>query len=244
MNNDYEKELINEIDTISQNMPEPPSLSERLKNFFGFYKWQTIVTVVIIAATVAASFYVYKKGDSDAIHELAMDKVNNDIEYLDNEYEKLESTKDQLETTIYNLKSNIDQNSYITKEIEEHEDQLADLSAQIASARASIEDLDEQIAQKEEQAQQVDSISAEAVGRAKTLKKGSYSCPDDFAEGSYRISGESGTILVYDSSNKLRLSQSLSVLDNNEFTIQLKEKESFEVTDDVTIQTVGSSNNQ
>ena len=243
MNNDYEDELINEIENNSENISELPPVSERLKNFFGFYKWQTIVTIVIIAAAAAVSYPVYTRGDSNAVRELAMDKVNNDIEYLDNEYAKLEDTKKQLETTIYNLKSNIDQSSYINKEVEAHEEQLAELSAQIAAARASIEDLDEQIAQKEEQAQQVDSISAGTVGRAKTLKKGSYKCPDDFAEGSYKISGESGSILVYDSSKKLRLSQTLSMLDNNEFTIQLKEKESFEVTSDVTIQTVGSSSN-
>lgn len=208
----------------------------RVGEFILYYKWQIVFTALVIAFTAAVAVPVYRMGDAAAVRSLAADKLEKDIETVEEEYGELSKSKEQIEKNLYNLNSDIDSKSHINKEIEGHEEQLTELSGKISAAQKTVEELDRQIDEKEEESRQ--SGSSSAKGKKKTLSKGEYSCPEDFKEGSYVISGDEGTILLYDASGKLIENPSLSSTPGHEFTIQLKEDYRFIISQTVTIQSM------
>ena len=236
MDKDVEAELLKEIEAAAPPKPEKIPLGRLLIEFFSFYRWQTIATVAVVALSVALAFPVYRRGDANAIKELAQNKLNNDIDYLNGEYDKLKASKAQIENNLYNLKSNIEQDGHINKEIAENEEALAELSAKISAANAKIEDLNEKIAEKKDLSRQVGAVGTEVSGKSKTVVKGKYHCPDDYSAGTYKMSAKSASVLIYNAQNKLRMTQ---ILDNSDYTVSLQDGEWFEVTGTVTKQPIG-----
>ena len=74
----------------------------------------------------------------------------------------------------------------------------------------------------------IETISSSAGGKRLTLKEGTYDCPGNIAPGRYTIKG-TNTLLVYISSNTLKLSENLDRLDNNSFTFNIEKGEKIKI---------------
>ena len=100
-------------------------------------------------------------------------------------------------------------------------------------------ELDSQI--EELQKQNSSLQTTEKTGKTYTLKKDqSYTCPSEIPAGRYIATG-TGTLVIYSSSGKARVSEDLAVAYNNSYSFTLSEKEKIKATDDIKLTEIKSN---
>ena len=83
--------------------------------------------------------------------------------------------------------------------------------------------------------------ATEKTGKTYTLKKDqSYTCPSEIPAGRYIATG-TGTLVIYSSSGKARVSEDLAVAYNNSYSFTLSEKEKIKATDDIKLTEIKSN---
>lgn len=231
-NENFEAEILEEM--RQQEYANSANMQKRtFKELIQAHKLKSIYTVLLIITTAICCVPMYRLGDKAAIRAVAHERVNKEIDTIQREYNQLDEEKKQLETTIYNLTQSINQNSSINVKIKDDEEKLAALAAELDAAKRLSETLDEQLNEKRGINNQVNSLNSNAEGKSRDIKAGTYQCTSDIEAGSYRLSGSSGNIIVYDISNSVRISKNLERLDGNEFTFSISSGEKLKIDKDM-----------
>lgn len=191
-------------------------------------KFRLIYCAALTAVTVGLSFTAYHFGKVYNIHSQADMLLNREISEIDTQYNSINSQKKMLENQKKDLQSQISDKSSVNKEIETSVKQIEKLTKDIQEAKNQIETLDSQISDKKNMLLKIETISSSAGGKRLTLKEGTYDCPGNIAPGRYTIKG-TNTLLVYSSSNTLKLSENLDRLDNNSFTFNIEKGEKIKI---------------
>ena len=191
-------------------------------------KIKLIYCIILAAVTAGLSFAAYHFGKVYNIHSQASMLLNREISELNTQYNNINSQKQMLENQKKDLQSQISDKSYINKEIETSVKQTDKLTKDIQEAKNKIAVLDTQIAEKKNTLLKIEAIASAASGKRLTLKEGTYECPGNIAPGRYTISGKN-TLLIYNSSNSLKISENLSRLDDNSFTFNIESGEKIRI---------------
>lgn len=216
----------------------PFELRNGISKFTSEYKSNLILIVIVLIATIIVFNPIYSWGINSGINSVAASRLKADIDIKEEEYENLQSEKDELLNEISELSQVIEDNSDVNLKIKEHEDKKAELTAAIEAAQALSTSLDQQLETKKQTNDKVTSANAESTGTSKSLKSGDYRCPGSISAGTYKISGKSGNVVLYDISNSVKVSKNLETIEGNEFTLTIAEGEKLKVSKDVTITTI------
>lgn len=223
------------MNTASNNSSE---LRNKISNFASEYKRNLIFIIIVLIATIIAFKPIYNFGINSGVNSVAAARLKADIEIKEEEYANMQSSKDELLTEISEFSQVIEENSDINLKIKEHEDKKAELTAALESAQALSTSLDQQLETKKQTNDKVTSATTENTGTSKSLKAGDYRCPGSISAGTYKISGKSGNVVLYDISNSIKVSKNLETIEGNEFTLTIAEGEKLKVSKDVTITTI------
>lgn len=210
----------------------------KITKFVSDYKLNLIFIAIVLIVTIIAFKPIYSFGINSGVNSIASSRLETDIEIKEEEYENLQATKDALLDEISKLSQNIEENSDINLKIKEHEDKKSELTAALEAAQALSDSLDKQLESKKQTSDKVASATTENTGASKSLKAGDYRCPGSISAGTYKISGKSGNVVLYDISNSVKVSKNLETIEGNEFTLTIAEGEKLKVSKDVTIATI------
>lgn len=198
---------------------------------------KTIITIVIavfvVTASVSAGIFAHR---FSASHEAKL-TYTNELDTLLKENKELEAKRNELKNSVTETEQDIESKNEISIEEQEYETQLERLQQELDAANRTLTELDTSIQKKKEYIEQSGNIKSPTRGRSVTASSKTLDCPDDIAKGRYIAEG-SGNLLVYNSSNKLRISENLSTIDTNSFTFDIDEGESVKVTETVTFTTL------
>ncbi len=233
-NQDYEKEILAEMEEQQKNSRQLTFI-ERVWNFFLRHKWHSVFLTTVAIITAIACVPMHRLGDTAGINSLARERLNEEISIKEKEYRELTVVRDDLVSDIKKLEQNSAENGDVNIRMKENEETIAGLNAAITEAEALSVSLDKQLETKKQTSSQVNSITSITPGATKALKAGDYRCPGAIKPGTYKITGESGNILLYDISNSIRVSKNLETLDGNEFTLAISEGEKLKVDKNVKI---------
>lgn len=198
---------------------------------------KTIITIVIAvfvaAASVSAGIFAHR---ISASREARL-TYKNELDTLLKENKELEAKRKELKNSVTETERDIESKNEISVEAQEYETQREKLQQELDAANKTLTDLDTSIQKKKEYIEQSGNIKNPTRGRSVSASSKTLDCPDDISKGRYIAEGR-GNLLVYNSSNKLRLSENLSTLDTNSFTFDIAEGESVKVTESVTFTTL------
>lgn len=198
---------------------------------------KTIITIVIaifvVAASVSAGIFAHR---SSELREARL-TYKNELNSLLEDNKQLEKKKNELKNSLTETEQDIESKNEISVEAQEYETQRERLQQELDAANKTLTDLDTSIQKKKEYIEQSGNIKNPTRGRSVTASSKTLDCPDDISKGRYIAEGR-GNLLVYNSSNKLRLSENLSTIDTNSFTFDIAEGESVKVTETVTFTTL------
>lgn len=216
--------------------------NNKIHEFISVYKTNLIFIAVILLAAIILFKPFYNLGIRSGINSVAASRLKADTTIKEQELENLKSTKAELLNEISELSQTIEDNSDINLKIKEHEDKKSELNSAINTAQALSDSLDKQLKSKQQTSNQVTSATSETSGASKTLKAGDYRCPGAISAGTYKISGKSGNIVLYDISNSVKVSKNLESIENNEFTLSISEGEKLKISKDVTVTVIKQNN--
>ncbi len=191
------------------------------------------IAAVVLAASVAAGYFA----NLFAVSREASAEFRNSLNTILSDNENLENKREELRGEIKNTKQSLADKNEISSEAQEYSDKLNELKAQADTANRTLTELDATIAKKKEYIEQSGSIKRLSRGRSVTLSDKTLKCPDDISSGRYIAEG-SGNLLVYNTSDKLRISENLSTIATSSFTFDLEEGESVKATESLTLTTL------
>lgn len=189
--------------------------------------------VVVVAAAVAAGFGAHTLGISRTANAEFKREYNELIEAN----EELNKRKDALRDEISAIERDIESKSEISEEAQEYADRLNEIKAEVERANRTLTEQDETIKKKNEYIEKSDGIKILSRGRSVSLSDKTLKCPDDIAAGRYIAEGR-GNLLIYNTENKLRISEDISSIDTNSFTFDIEEDESVKATETLTLTTL------
>lgn len=188
-----------------------------------------IASVLVAAAAVSGGFFAHDYSSAREVRSA----FNSELELLLKENEELDKKKDELKNSVSETERSIDSKNEMGAEAAEYESQLETLRQKLDSANKTLTELETSIEKKKEYIDQADSIKKVTKGRSFTASDKKLECPDSISAGRYIAEGR-GNLLVYNSSNTLRISENLSTIDTNSFTFDISEGEAVKVTESVT----------
>lgn len=191
-------------------------------------KFRLIYCISLAAVTALLSVAAYHLGSAYSIHSKASFLLKKEISEIKNENQKISSEKEMLEKQKNTLNSQLEEKSHLNKELETSLKEADKIKSDIKTASAESEKLDTELEEKQEQLDKLKKVENAKTPKRLSVKEGSYSCPENIPEGRYIVSG-SNTILLYSSSNQLRLTEDLSRLDGHTFTFDIAGGEKLRV---------------
>lgn len=179
------------------------------------------VSIPIIAAAVSAG---------TAAHSLSLKlagygAVGNEIRTYAKENAEIEKKQEKIRNDIFELDSKIREKSGTA----DYAASLDETKRLLDEAKQTDAALDAEIEKKREYLKNSKNISALKRGRTVSVSDETLRCPSQIEAGRYIAEGD-GYLLVYSSSNSLRLSEDLKKLDTNSYTFDLAEGESMRVS--------------
>lgn len=194
-----------------------------------------IIFIIILCILVGGlGIGAYFLGKKSAVTSKADKIINDEIISINMENYSLETERNSLTEEINGADDRIKNKSSINKEIEDYKKQAEDYKKEISDAENVIGELNDTIDKKNEYLEKMNEMRNEASEEERTLKEGTYECPDDIEEGRYIVSG-TGWFLLYDSSNKLTTSENLQTLESGTYTFDLEEGGKIEIKGTVKI---------
>lgn len=184
---------------------------------------------VIVILAVSAGFFAH----SHATKSQAKNNFKNELSALETENYKLEKKRSELKDSVSETESDIEAKNEIGLEAEEYINKLEATRQEVEAANQTLSNLETSIEKKQEYLKQADSIKPPVEGNILSVMSETLDCPSDISPGRYIAEG-SGNLLIYNSSNKLRISENLTNIDTNSFTFDIESGESIKVTDSVT----------
>lgn len=191
------------------------------------------IAFAVLAAAAAAGFFAHNHWTARE----AKAEFKKELETMLEENKQLEKKKTELKNALAQTEQSIESKNEISAEAEEYETQLERLKEELNEVNRTLTELDESIQKKKEYIEQADNIKNPTKGRSFSASDKTLNCTEDIAAGRYIAEGR-GNLLIYNSSNKLRISENLSAIDTNSFTFDIAEGESVRVTESVTFTTL------
>ena len=188
-----------------------------------------LYVIILSFFTIIIGVVCFSLGNYFDTNSLATEKLKTQISALEENTSSLTDTKNDLESQITTV------NNYFMEAKKKNDE----LKNDITELNQKSSELDSQI---EELQNQNSSLQAtEKTGKTYTLKKDqSYTCPSEIPAGRYIATG-TGTLVIYSSSGKARVSEDLAVAYNNSYSFTLSEKEKIKATDDIKLTEIKSN---
>jgi len=193
---------------------------------------------ILALITAVLCVPVFFLGSISGVHRAAANRLKSDIAEKRSEYNALTDEKSGVEQEIIYYNNQIEANSDMNVKMKEHEEKNASVAAEIEQEKAKSAELDTALAEARKASEQTRSTAA-PTQQLSTIKADTYSCPNDIEAGSYTLSAAEGNIVIYGTNGQIRVSKSLSMLDGNEYTVQIKDGEKLKVDKDVSIRGTG-----
>ena len=175
-----------------------------------------LYVIILSFFTIIIGVVCFSLGNYFDTNSLATEKLKTQISALEENTSSLTDTKNDLESQINDeLKNDITE---LNQKSSELDSQIEELQNQNSSLQAT-----------------------EKTGKTYTLKKDqSYTCPSEIPAGRYIATG-TGTLVIYSSNGKARVSEDLAVAYNNSYSFTLSEKEKIKATDDIKLTEIKSN---
>ena len=191
--------------------------------------------IFISALTVIAALILFLAGYNITTGSLAGEKLDGEVAVLQKSIDDLQAQKDDLQQQISDIDTELSTKSTINNYYMEYQKKHDELTNEITDLKKQSAELDEQIESKQQELEKSLGISEGKKGKSYVLKKDElYTCPDKIPAGRYTVSG-SGTLVITNSSGKVRATQNLDVAYDNSYTFTLSDKEQIKVSSEVTI---------
>lgn len=168
------------------------------------------------------------------LHLEASKKINTEIKTLEKETERYERNIEKSKNEIDEINETISKSGDVRIEFEKYQSDVQDLESNIEKSRERIEALQNELGALNKEREKYESISNSELGEERTFEKGDYSCPKDISPGRYKIIG-SGNLLLYNSSNTLKISENLSKLDTSSYVMPIEEGDVIKLSENVII---------
>lgn len=199
-----------------------------------YYKKIIIIKISIAAALLAVIILSAVFSHAGAVRRKAKKELKSEISLLQSENYRLEKKQSDLKDDISDIEDEIDSKNEIAEEASEYMAEYENLKAGVAEAEKSLSELNASIERKQTYLKQSKTIkklseTEEIYVSGETLK-----CPADISAGRYIASGD-GNLLVYNTSNSLRLSENLGSIETNSFTFDISAGESVKAAGSVTL---------
>lgn len=193
-----------------------------------------ILIISVSAATlilaVAAGFFAH----SYATKSSANERFENELSTLNADNYKLEKKRSDLKDSVSEIETDIENKNEIGFEAQEYSNQLEAIKQELETSNETFTELNDSIEKKQEYIEKADSIKTLVEGDTFSITSETLDCSADISAGRYIARG-SGNLLIYNSSDKLRISENLSTIDTNSFTFDITSGESVKVTETVTL---------
>ena len=176
-----------------------------------------LYVIILSFFTIIIGVVCFSLGNYFDTNSLATEKLKTQISALEENTSSLTDTKNDLESQINDLNSELSTKTTVNNYFE-LDSQIEELQNQNSSLQAT-----------------------EKTGKTYTLKKDqSYTCPSEIPAGRYIATG-TGTLVIYSSNGKARVSEDLAVAYNNSYSFTLSEKEKIKATDDIKLTEIKSN---
>lgn len=198
-----------------------------------------LYVIILSFFTIIIGVVCFSLGNYFDTNSLATEKLKTQISALEENTSSLTDTKNDLESQINDLNSELSTKNTVNNYFMEAKKKNDKLKNDITELNQKSSELDSQI---EELQNQNSSLQAtEKTGKTYTLKKDqSYTCPSEIPAGRYIATG-TGTLVIYSSGGKARVSEDLAVAYNNSYSFTLSEKEKIKATDDIKLTEIKSN---
>lgn len=191
-----------------------------------------LYVIILSFFTIIIGVVCFSLGNYFDTNSLATEKLKTQISALTD-------TKNDLESQINDLNSELSTKTTVNNYFMEAKKKNDKLKNDITELNQKSSELDSQI--EELQNQNSSLQTTEKTGKTYTLKKDqSYTCPSEIPAGRYIATG-TGTLVIYSSSGKARVSEDLAVAYNNSYSFTLSEKEKIKATDDIKLTEIKSN---
>lgn len=187
-------------------------------------------SLIVLAIAAAAGFFAHFHSTKSR----AKAEFTNALSMLEAENYKLEKKRSELKDFVSEAEFDIETKTEIGLEAEEYTTQLETIKQDVADSKKELEELTLSLEKKQEYLNQADSIKPLAEGDIISLTNSTLKCPDSIPPGRYIAEGD-GNLLIYSTSNKLRISENLTKIDTGTFTFDITKGESLKATDSVTL---------
>ena len=171
-----------------------------------------LYVIILSFFTIIIGVVCFSLGNYFDTNSLATEKLKTQISALEENTSSLTDTKNDLESQINDLNSELSTKTTVNNYFMEAKKKNDELKNDITE-----------------------------TGKTYTLKKDqSYTCPSEIPAGRYIATG-TGTLVIYSSSGKARVSEDLAVAYNNSYSFTLSEKEKIKATDDIKLTEIKSN---
>ena len=198
-----------------------------------------LYVIILSFFTIIIGVVCFSLGNYFDTNSLATEKLKTQISALEENTSSLTDTKNDLESQINDLNSELSTKTTVNNYFMEAKKKNDKLKNDITELNQKSSELDSQI--EELQNQNSSLQTTEKTGKTYTLNKDqSYTCPSEIPAGRYITTG-TGTLVIYSSGGKARVSEDLAVAYNNSYSFTLSEKEKIKATDDIKLTEIKSN---
>ncbi|MEI3115335.1 MAG: helix-turn-helix domain-containing protein [Eubacteriales bacterium] len=198
-----------------------------------------LYVIILSFFTIIIGVVCFSLGNYFDTNSLATEKLKTQTSALEENTSSLTDTKNDLESQINDLNSELSTKTTVNNYFMEAKKKNDKLKNDITELNQKSSELDSQI--EELQNQNSSLQTTEKTGKTYTLKKDqSYTCPSEIPAGRYIATG-TGTLVIYSSGGKARVSEDLAVAYNNSYSFTLSEKEKIKATDDIKLTEIKSN---
>ncbi len=160
-------------------------------------------------------------------------EIRAEMKVFGDENERLEQKRADLKNEISDFEEKIDSKNEVAEEAEEYMTEYENLKSGVDEAEKTLSEMNLSIERKKAYLEQSKDIKKLSEGKSVYASDKTLKCPSDIAEGRYIASG-GGNLLVYNSSDSLRISENLGSIDTNSFTFDISAGESVKAAGSVT----------
>lgn len=198
-----------------------------------------LYVIILSFFTIILAIISFLLGNYFDTHSLAYGKLKAQISALQENTLSLTDTKTDLENQINDLELELTTKTTVNNYFMESKKKNDELKNEITELKQKSAELDSQI--EELQSKNSSLQTSEKTGKEYTLKKDqSYISPSEIPAGRYIATG-TGTLVIYSSNGKARVSEDLAVAYNNSYSFTLSEKEKIKVTDEIKLTEINSN---
>lgn len=199
-----------------------------------YYKKRIIVKISIAAALLAVIILSAVFSHAGAVKIMAKKELKSEISLLQSENYRLEKKQSDLKDDISDIEEEIDSKNEIADEAAEYIAEYENLKTGVDEAEKSLSEINASIERKQTYLKQSKTIKRLSEGEKLYASDETLKCPSDIPAGRYIASGD-GNLLVYNTSNSLRLSENLESIETNSFTFDISAGESVKAAGSATL---------